>query len=246
MESYLELYQPVSGVNGLAVRTLGNQDLVPERVFTVEAGLHDESSNLHSADVTVYMNQVRDLVGLTDVDGTQFSDVLPEQQVIAAGTTTFTNVEGLYRGVGAELDGRLYPLQGVDLYGNIAVGQVLLDAGGEVTPDRSMSSVKVNAGVLLRTPWRTDVATHVNYLSGQTWSERDVDEQGKLEINDLPIPGRTVLVARVATRPFADEELELAVTGWNLLALAEGGSFQEHPLGQYVGPRWFGSATWRF
>ena len=75
-----------------------------------------------------------------------------------------------------------------------------------------------------------------------------VDDQAQLqvEITDLPIPGRTVLVARLATRPLAEEDLELAVTGWNLLALADGGSFQEHPLGQNVGARWFGSATWRF
>ncbi|HCH65011.1 MAG TPA: hypothetical protein DFR83_19565, partial [Deltaproteobacteria bacterium] len=71
-------------------------------------------------------------------------------------------------------------------------------------------------------------------------------ESGQVEITDMPIPGRTVLVAKVAAHPLANEDLELAMTGWNLLALAEGGSFQEHPLGQDVGARWFGSATWRF
>ncbi len=246
MESYLELYQPVSGVNGIAVQTLGDRNLVPERVLTVEAGLHDESSDIHSADVTVYMNQVRDLIGLTDVDGSQFTDVLPDEQVVSAGATSFTNEEGIYRGYGAELDGRLYPVKGLDLYGNVAVGKIARDVSGDITPDGSMSTVKINAGVILRTPWRTDLATHVHYLSGQTWAERDFDENGQVEVTDMPIPGRTVLVARLAARPLADEDLEFAVTGWNLLALAEGGQFQEHPLGQEVGARWFGSASWRF
>ena len=246
MESYLELYQPVSGANGYAVQTTGNQDLVPERILTVEAGLHDESSDIHSADVTLYMNQVRDLIGLTDVDGTQFTGVLPDEQAISAGTTSFTNETGIYRGIGAELDGRLYPVQGLDLYGNVAVGRILEDIDGEVTPEQSMSTVKVNAGVVLRTPWRTDLATHVHYSSAQTWAERDFGDQGQVTVTDLPIPGRTVLVARLATRPLVHEDLELAVTGWNLLALADGGSFQEHPLGQSVGARWFGSASWRF
>jgi len=246
MESYLELYQPVGGVNGLAVQTVGDRALLPERILTVEAGLHDESSDIHSADVTVYMNQVRDLIGLTDVDGSQFTGVLPDEQVISAGTTSFTNEEGVYRGYGAEFDGRLYPVQGLDLYGNVAVGNITWDVAGQEIPEESMSKVKVNAGVVVRTPWRTDLATHVHYLSGQTWAERDFDEQGQVAITDLPIPGRTVLVGKVATRPLAEEDLELSFTGWNLLALADGGSFQEHPLGQEVGARWFGSATWRF
>ena len=246
MESYLELYQPVQGANGYAVQTLGDQDLLPERVFTVEAGLHDESSDIHSADVTVYMNEVRDLIGLTDVDGSRFTDVLPEREVIAAGATSFTNELGVYRGFGAEVEGRLYPVQGLDLYGNVALGRISQNVQGVVVPESSMSSVKVNAGVVVRTPWRTDLATHVHYVSDQTWAERDFNENGQVEITDMPIPGRTVLVAKVAARPMADEDLELAVTGWNLLALADGGSFQEHPLGQNVGARWFGSATWRF
>ncbi|MBO87847.1 MAG: hypothetical protein CL927_21050 [Deltaproteobacteria bacterium] len=246
MESYLELYQPVEGANGYAVQTLGDQSLLPERVFTVEAGIHDESSDIHSADVTVYMNEVRDLIGLTDVDGSQFTDVLPDREVIAAGATSFTNVEGVYRGFGAELEGRLYPVRGLDLYGNVALGRISQNVAGTVLPESSMSTVKVNAGVVVRTPWRTDLATHVHYLSDQSWAERDFNESGQVEITDMPIPGRTVLVAKVAAHPLANEDLELAMTGWNLLALAEGGSFQEHPLGQDVGARWFGSATWRF
>ena len=228
------------------MKTVGDRALLPERVLTLEAGLHDESSDIHAADVTVYMNQVRDLVGLSDVDGDQFTGVLPDEEIIAAGTTSFINEPGVYRGVGAELDGRLYPVTGLDLYANLAVGRILQDVDGQVTPEESMSTVKVNAGVLLRTPWRTDIATHVHYLSAQSWAERDFDEQGQVAITDLPLPGRTVLVGKVATRPFADEDLEVALTGWNLLALADGGSFQEHPLGQKVGARWFGSATWRF
>jgi len=247
MESYLDLYQPVSGASGVAVHTLGDDTtLLPERVLTIEAGLHDESSDIHSADVTVYTNKVTNLIGLTDVEPVDSRVFSSEHEAFVAGTTSFYNEALVYRGVGVEADARLFPVNGLDLYTNVAVGRILQDDAGTVTPEGSMSSVKVNAGVLVRTPWRTDLATHAHYSSAQTWAERDFDDNGAVEITDYPIPGRTVLVGKVVTRPFAEEDLELGFTGWNLLALADGGGSKEHPLGQTVGARWFGSATWRF
>jgi len=247
MESYLDLYQPVSGASGVAVQTLGDDSgLVPERVLTIEAGLHDESSDIHSADVTVYTNKVTNLIWLTDVVPVESRELSSEHEAFVAGTTSFYNEAEIYRGVGVEADARLFPVNGLDLYTNLAVGRIMRDDGGVKTPDSSMSSVKVNAGVLVRTPWRTDVATHAHYQSAQTWTERDFDDSGAVYEEDLPIPGRTVLVGKVVTRPFPEEDVELGLTGWNLLALADGGRFKEHPLGQSVGARWFGSATWRF
>lgn len=247
MESYLDLFQPVNGQDGVTVRTLGDRTLVPERVLTVEAGIHDESSDFHAADLTVYANQVSDLINLTDVDPAGVTDLVPDKEAFAAGTTSFTNLEEDYRGVGIEADTRLYPVDGLDLYANVAWGRIRLLSADPADPllDESMSQVKVNVGTLVRTPWRTDLAVHASYLSAQTWRERDFDDNGLVYVEELPLPARTVLVARLATRPLPNEDLELGVTGWNLLALADGG-FREHPLGQQVGPRVFGSATWRF
>jgi len=52
--------------------------------------------------------------------------------------------------------------------------------------------------------------------------------------------------ARAAYRPMNDENLEFAATLWNATALSESGRFREHPSGQLVGSRLFGSVSYKF
>ncbi len=245
MESYLELYQPVSGADAVNVLTLGNTALAPERLLSVEAGVHDESTTRHAADLTVYANQVKGLMGLSDVDPGGRSELLPDQTSFTAGTTNFINESELYRGYGLEGDLRLFPVTGLDLYANLSLGRVFVGSVGSGIPEESMSTVKANVGALVRTPYRTDFGLHVHYLSPQTWRERDFDDNGEVQATALGIPGRTLLVTRIATRPFPAHDLEFGFSGWNLLAMG-GHGFQEHPLGQTLGPRLLGTATWRY
>ena len=53
------------------------------------------------------------------------------------------------------------------------------------------------------------------------------------------------LTTRLATRPFQDERLELAATLWNVLGLT-GRTFREHPDGELISGRVFGSLTYKF
>jgi iron complex outermembrane receptor protein len=243
IETYTDLNQNTSA-DGIYVRTLGDTSLLPERILTGEVGLHDESTTYHMADVAAYVNRVTNLIGFTDVaPELHFYD--PDANGYDAGTTGFVNLKPTYLAVGGEADARVFPFDGVDLYANVAVERILEQEDGTVTPDESTSLVKFNAGAMYRTPIRIDLSAHLNYVSGQTWRLREFDATGQLVTNAVDVPARTIVTARVAGRPFADERLELAVSGWNLGALA-GNTFREHPKGQLVGARYWGEASWRF
>jgi len=243
LESYLDLEQPTDR-DGIFVETVGDTTLSPERILTGEIGAHDQSSAFHEADVAVYVNRVTNLIGLTDVSlGLNPFD--PEANGFSAGTTGFTNLDTRYTAAGAEIDARLFPADGLDVYANLAVERILENEDGVTVPDGSTSLVKLNAGVLYRSPWRVDGALHLNHASAQTWRLREFDENGVLTVTESTVPARTALSARLAAHPFADDGLQIGLSGWNLLELG-GEGYREHPKGQLVGARVWGDLAWRF
>jgi len=243
LESYLDLNQPTAA-DGVYVQTLGDTELDPERIYTAEVGVHDESTPIHTADLALYANRVTNLISLTSLTPT-IGDYDPVVNGFSAGTTGFENSADIYTALGGELDLRVFPVDGLDVYANLALERITDDNGTAVVVDNSTSTVKVNGGVMYRSPFRTDASLHLSYVGPQTWRLRDYDEQGQLVETDAAIASRTILSARLATRPFADQRLELAANGWNLLQLGKDG-FYEHPKGQLVGARVWGEATWRF
>ncbi|RME28432.1 MAG: TonB-dependent receptor [Deltaproteobacteria bacterium] len=244
LESYLDLAQSTEA-DGIYIQTNGNPELAPERILTGELGLHDASTTFHEADVAAYVSRVTDLIYVGDV----VTGVLPfdpEENGYPAGTTTFTNLPQTYIAWGGEVEGRLFPVNGLDVYANLAIERITETDGGVTVVDGSTSAVKCNLGAMVRLPWRVDVAGHLQYSSGQTWRLRDYNEQGQLEVVEEDIPGRAIAVAHVGARPFSDGGLELALSAWNIGSMITGEGFREHPKGQRVGSRLFGSATWRF
>lgn len=243
LESYMDLAQP-SSVDGVYVSTKGDPNLLPERILTGEIGVHDESTTYHVADAAAYVNRVTDLIGLRDVTPS-YSPYDPDLNGFSAGETGFVNLEPTYLAVGGEVEARVFPADGLDVYANVAVERIIEQDGTTVAPDESTSLVKVNGGVMYRSPWRVDLAAHVNYVSPQVWRLREFDAAGQVVPRDVAVPARTIVTARVAVRPFADDKIEIAASGWNLGALA-GNTFREHPNGQLVGARYWGELTWRY
>ena len=241
LESYLDMELPVSS-DAAYLRVYGDPELHPERIATGEIGVHDESTAYHTADLALYVNRVSDLIGLSDSTPV-LAPFDEEDGRFLVGTDSFVNLETVYTGYGAELDTRVFPVDGLDLYANLDVQQVRDDTGAI---DGSTSMVKANLGALVRTPWRVDLAAHVNYASAQTWPIREFDAAGAIVVEEKDVPSRTILVGRVDVRPFGDERLELALNAWNILALISGDGFIEHPKGQQVSGRLYGSAVWRF
>jgi iron complex outermembrane receptor protein len=244
-ESYISLEQPnANEPDALYVTTLGNRDLVPERIMTAELGVRDESA-LHNADAVVYFNRVTELISLDDLEST-VAAYSEESNGFMLGTSSFINDDAVFDGVGVELDGRLFPVDGLDLRGNLHWQQITSTADGESIEDQSASSLKVNFNVSYSTQYRFDIAAGVHYLSPQTWRLRDFDESGAVTIIPESIDARTIPTARIAARPLADGSLEISGTVWNPLGFSESGRFREHPKGQLVTSRLYGSLTYRF
>jgi hypothetical protein len=115
---------------------------------------------------------------------------------------------------------------------------------GHTTVDGSTALAHVNAGVQYRSPIQLDLSFTAHYVSAQRWRIPGFDSTGNIVVTEQDLPGRVLMVARVAGRPIKKPELELALTLWNPLGF--GKSFREHPNGQLLGPRLYGSASFAF
>lgn len=252
LESYMDWNLTNPAADGVFIRDVGGSDVIgttplrPERINTFEIGLHDESSYFHTADVVVYLNQVRDLIALAPMSPT----VVPYDMLnngFLAGETGWVNDSPTYTGVGVEGELEIYPTDGMDLFANVNVMRVTErdPETGEVVADKSASPLKVNAGFSYRTPYRTDLSMAAHYLSAQTWRERGFGPDGSIVISELEVPARVLVSARIGVRPLKDDSLELAGSVWNVVGLLGNPSI-EHPSGQPVGGMAFGSVTYRF
>lgn len=244
VESYMDTAIPTP-TDGVFVRDVGSRQLVPERVLTAEAGFHDESTLYHKADATVYYNRVSQLIDLQPVTPV-LEPVDIDREGFVVGQTGWFNRQDIYHGVGAELEAKVFPVDGLDVFGNLAVQAILRQKPGEdqLVVDTSSSQVKANVGVQYRSPYRLDLSAAAHVLSGQTWELRQFDADGNVEEVGYSIPARVIATARLGFRPFPDDELELYAVGWNLAGFAQ--PQQEHPAGQRLSPRVFGGVSYRF
>jgi len=167
------------------------------------------------------------------------------EEGFSAGPTGFANLPDVWTGYGVEAELNLFPLDGLDLFGNLNWERVLDDDGTAAVVDEATSQWKVNLGATYRTPVRIDLSGQINYSSAQTWRLRAYDSAGQLVVQEEPIPARMLVSAKVTAHPFKDDGIELSVSAWNLGGLT-GERFREHPKGQLVGGRLYGTLGWRF
>ncbi|MBX2797510.1 MAG: TonB-dependent receptor, partial [Myxococcales bacterium] len=250
LESYMDLNLPTPA-DGVFIADFGNRNLRPERITTFELGVHDESTFFHTADVVVYYNQVTNLIGLDDVT-LAINPFDAGANGVGVGSTGWINLDPVYTGVGLEAEVELYPVDGLDVFANANVMQVNEAIGDQVAREGSASQLKLNGGFSYRTPYNTDVSMSAHYLSGQTWNLRQFDPD-TLAIVPVasPIDSRLLVSARVAFRPLADQDFEIAGTVWNITELIKtvgdgDAGFLEHPEGQPVIGRAYATIAYRF
>lgn len=245
IESYMRFPLPTP-TDGVYIEDFGNRDLRPERINSLELGVHDESTFLHTADLAIYVNQVTDLIALDDVT-TAINPFNPQINGIEIGETGWINLASAYTGVGVEADLELYPTDGLDVFANANLMQVIENTGEARILDHSASNLKINGGFSYRTPLRTDLSLAGHYLSAQEWRLRQFDPQTLQIVQDpTPIRARLLLSARVGVRPLPDQDLEIAGTLWNITELLSGDGFLEHPEGQPVIGRAYVTLSYRF
>lgn len=219
----------------------GSTDLKAERISTFELGFHDESTDVHVVDAVLFFNHLRDTIWFPDITG-QINFYDPDPGGFSFGIVPFENAPFDVYGYGLEVEGRIFPTDGMDLYTNIDLQNV--EKPDDVLPSFSLpAALKINAGWMYRTPWRTDLTLQGNYVSAMDGNASTFDDDGLLVTTSVVIPSRVILSTRIGIRPTRDENLELAFTGWNLVA---GDGWIDHSKGQTLRARVHGSARYTF
>ncbi|MFT5584524.1 MAG: iron complex outermembrane receptor protein [Cognaticolwellia sp.] len=244
MESYADLYLS-TGTDGIQARTIGDQNLRPERITAFEVGYMDESSDVFRAEANLFVYQVDDLIDLGPVDTTGYpqSGFDPDAGVYIAGESSFVNEATTYRAAGGEVSADYFGLPGLDLTGSYALEFINQNLDGETTPVRSNPRHKLNGQVVYRSPFKVDATLGAQFVDRQVWGIRSFDETGQVVITNADLPSRVVGTARLAWSPAPP--LTMSLNAWNWTADFTGPT-KQHPLGQPVGSRYTASLAYRF
>jgi iron complex outermembrane receptor protein len=242
LESYMNIRTPVPGVDGASVLTQGNLALRPERLISFELGYRGEAARLGlSWDVAAYWNIVSDLIGLSAVTpvtaGAAFD---PASNSFLLGRSIFINDPQTYTARGAEVGLTWNATTGLDLRLSGALQQVVANSPVAVCgPCTQAPALKLNAGVVYRTPVNLDLSADLSFVSATVWVEREPSAADPTQIVNLqnPLQAYAVINARVAYR-FLNDRLTVAVVGSQL-----GANHQEHPFGNEINRRIFATIS---
>jgi iron complex outermembrane recepter protein len=233
-----------AGVSAMLVggnKDLGNKDLKPEGIQTIDVG-YLVQPDFGEFEAVVYLNRVSNLIdatALVPVPGGGMFD--PSSGTYTSFRANYANDTKRYLGFGTELSARLFPFEGVDVGANYAFQYIYDQDSGE----RFASSPihKLNVWAQLRTRFGLDFAASAHVVSSQRWRELLYDVTASAG-TIYPIPPSVVIIGRVGYRLFEDK-LELAVSGVNL---GDFGSerHREHPFANRLEARVLGSVTARF
>jgi len=252
LESYLNLPVEVSlpGVELLSASKspdLGNFILEPEQVITAELSYLNQESDLFEFEVNAYYNRVSNLSLLDTPRFISLSGKSEGQGGLNPDSDRYTVAYGgwlnqcdVYHVVGGELGGRVYPVEGLDLFANYAINYAGQERPGDCkAPDDARTSQhKVNAGVQVRSKVGLSGEVTFHYQSAQTWTEQVTTLTG-IEAKPFPLSDYALLNARIGYR-FYKDRVEVSATVFNALAGIDGDPPQQHPFGNRVGRRFMG------
>jgi len=248
MESYLALRVPGT-VTGVELITYGNTGLDPELIRSLELGYRYEGSDYFMFDVAAYYQRVSNLIALGDVTSTPDAGLDPAQpDRFVVGTSRFENEEQVFSGFGVEPAVHVFPVDGLDISVNYAFNYLLdldLMEADEPARDARTPLHKINASVQYRSPFFMDFGVDLHYVSAYTIPERAFDEVGAVQLDPLEMDSYVILNARVIVRLLQDR-LNIGVTGFNLTAFGGDGGHFEHAFGTRIGPRVYGTVSYRF
>ena len=257
LESYLQLplATPIAGAQVVSLGSepsaelLGTRRLTPERILSAELGYRNADSDYFDFGVSAYYNRVTDLVLLGQVRpfnlGDQTTNGLAGYDIgtsrFTLGTIGFQNDPTEYDVIGGELETRIYPVRGLDVYANYAYNQTFVTNSQFTDEEERTSRHKINMGVQYRSPFGLDISLDVHWVSGQNWLEQDVDPVQGVVFRELPLDAYYMMNARLGYRAM-DDKLELGVTAYNLT----NNQIRQHPFGQRLETRVLGTVSYTF
>jgi iron complex outermembrane receptor protein len=258
LESYIG-YTIQLPVTGAALTTPQQYPKVqPEQVFTAELGYMNSDSDYFSFDGALFRNHVSNLIEVSPNQAVSLGDIAsgnvnpglnPSANVYPLFLGGFDNQCQRYDVYGAEVGVRVFPVEGLDIYGNYTLMSVNQDDTGcsalqqaALVTDARTSAHKVNAGVQLRTKPGIDGEIDFHYVSPQDWAEQVTNvEKQQIEYQSFHLAAYTLVNARLGYRFFRDHA-EISVVGFNVL----GDKHREHPFGQVVDRRVMGMFSYKF
>ena len=145
------------------------------------------------------------------------------------------------------MQARFYLVSGLDLYANYAYNKTLIpDLVNEEFPDgaddaQRTAEHKASAGIQYRATFGLDANLDVYAVTRTGWVLSLPDQSA----TTLETPGYFLANARLGYRLF-DDRLELGVVATNFTDFFVDNKHQQHPYGQLVAGRAFGTAALHF
>ncbi|MEL6184038.1 MAG: TonB-dependent receptor [Myxococcota bacterium] len=243
-ETYLSLAANVPSSPGTAVTLVGREELDPEGIATIDLGYRLES-DVGNFELVGWFNRVTNLIVRTPLESTGAdARFIPRLNAVEVARSFYVNEARVFLGVGGEVAGRIYPVDGLDLGGSYAFQYIFDESTGERFTDSPLH--KASLWGQLRTSIGLDLGVSVNYVSDQDWVEPDFDPTSPTGFDTEPFPldANVTMLARVGYR-LLEDRLELAVSGFNLLDVGDA-RHREHPFANRLEARVLGSVTGRF
>lgn len=261
-ESYVQFNTPTPitavGAVGLGSvlsgRVLGTPELREESIRSVELGYQNQQSDYFALDASVYYNNIRRIIGLSDQTafftvGDYANPTLADLATFNRDTNTFgagaaliVNEPGTYHVVGSELGLRVFPTDGLDLYANYSLNLTYLNgSGGNDGRDNRTPTHQLNAGIQYRASFGLRASMDVHYFASATWPEIVVTTEG-IQRQGLPVSGYHLINARLGYKIPTERDFEVGVVVYDLTAQHN----RQHPFGQQLQTRVLGTVSATF
>lgn len=244
LESYTSVRIPVPGVPGASALTEGSTTLRPEQMVAFEVGYRGELPEIGLEwDLTGYQNVVRDLINLSAVERVRPEDSFdPVTNTYLLGRSSFRNEAGAFTARGVELGAKFSPVDGLSLTGSGAfqtIGASEVPEDYVCAPCTQAPAFKAFLGANYRTQVGFDFSVEGAYSSRTTWIEREPSAADPTQIQFVPnaLGEHFVVNARIGYR-LMNDKVTVALVGQNL-----GPRHQQHPFGNFVDRRFFGTLT---
>lgn len=254
LESYLDLPLQLTLPGAELVSSSRREDnplskTQPEQITTVEASYLNQQSDFFEFELTAYYNHVTNLIALAPNRNVSLSGKAAGLGGLDPTTGLYTVTYGgwlnqcdVHHVGGGEIGGRVYPVEGLDIFANYALNLSTqeLPQGCATAPDKRTSAHKLNVGVQVRSKTGLNGEVSFHYQSAQIWNEQIATPTGILD-QQFPLAAYTLFNARVGYR-FFQERAEVSATVYNAFAGlgSDDGAPQQHPFGNRVGRRVMG------
>jgi iron complex outermembrane receptor protein len=255
LESYIGNFIQLPYAGGGEYRSPSSPKVQPEQIFTTELGYLNSESDYFTIDTAFFYNRASNLIEIAPATAITVGDL-----AAPGAPTTFSPSTGLYPlffsgyqnqcqkydVYGAEIGARVFPVEGLDVYGNYTLMDVVDDQSGCSVPqvaDARTSMHKLNGGVQVRSKSGFDGEIDVHFVSPQTWAEQVIDVQKQsIVYQSYHLGAYALLNARVGYSFLRNRQATVSVVAFNLLD----DQHREHPFGQTIGRQIMGLLTYRF